>query len=119
MLAKLAVLIMESLITAKFFAIFLLSLPTEMEAAATSDCKTVGGPSSDVECIFPFKYFGITHNGCTVHGNTESEEKPWCSTKVDKNGLHVKDSYGYCGQECPEEDCGEGRPIPGRKHPLQ
>ena len=39
----------------------------------------------------------------------KSDVKPWCSTKVDDNGVHIsgQGKWGYCGQECPcdGEDC--------------
>jgi len=30
-----------------------------------------------------------------------TENKPWCSTKVDKNGKHVKGNWGSCETNCP------------------
>ena len=158
---------MESPACAKLISLatfFLPMVPTELEAAATSDCKTVSGYSSDVECVFPFTFDGITHSTCTIHGNADSEEKPWCSTKVDIHGVYIEGNWGVCSPECPVEDgcwatdrrncafpfeyegrnydkctwdyafigrrtgrawchtreeagdCGEGCPIPGRKH---
>ena len=34
----------------------------------------------------------------------DSEDKPWCSTKVDENGHHVSSGgyWGQCGQHCDE-----------------
>ena len=31
----------------------------------------------------------------------DSDVKPWCSTKVDDNGVNVIDNWGYCDPECP------------------
>ena len=98
---------MESPACAKFISLatfFLPMVPTELEAAATSDCKTVSGYSSDVECVFPFTFDGITHSTCTIHGNADSEEKPWCSTKVDIHGVYIEGNWGVCSPECPVED---------------
>ena len=66
----------------------------------------MSGPSSGVECVFPFIYIGITHNACTFLGNKHSDEKPWCSTKVDEDEVHIGGglgNYGYCGLKCPIE----------------
>ena len=62
-------------------------------------------PSADMECIFPFRYEGVTHNACTKHGIEDTEYEPWCSTKVDKSGIHVSGGghWGDCGPECPFE----------------
>ena len=29
--------------------------------------------------------------------------QPWCSTKVDDNGLHVSGNWADCGPDCPVE----------------
>ena len=57
------------------------------------------------KCIFPFILNGITHDACTTHTNADPEWLPWCSTKVDKFGIHVKGGghWGDCGPECPFE----------------
>ena len=61
-------------------------------------CKTNDGPSSNVPCVFPFKFGGETHNKCKWE-----EDGPWCSTKVDENGKHVggQGKWGNCGPGCP------------------
>ena len=30
-----------------------------------------------------------------------TDTRPWCSTMVDDNGVHVKGNWGYCDPECP------------------
>ena len=55
---------------------------------SSGNCMTVAGPSSGIECIFPFIVDGITHIACTTHLNNP-EDEPWCSTKVDDNGNHI------------------------------
>ena len=71
---------------------------------------TIAGPSSGKKCILPFIYKGITHNGCTRHGIEDTEYEPWCSTKVDDNGVHIGDKghWGDCSPECPFEWCEYG-----------
>ena len=41
----------------------------------------------------------MTYDACTMY----TEVKPWCSTKVDDNGVHVvgQGKWGYCDSECP------------------
>ena len=53
------------------------------------------------ECVFPFKYKGITYNKCT---KVDSEnDKSWCAyditpgTEVIADGQH----WGDCSEECP------------------
>ena len=57
------------------------------------------------KCIFPFILNGITHDACTTHTNADPEWLPWCSTKVDKFGVHVSggDHWGDCSPECQFE----------------
>ncbi len=57
--------------------------------------------SGDVKsCIFPFKYFGQTWTQCTTMNDPEG--KPWCSTKVNEKGSHVKSGgfWGRCEENC-------------------
>ena len=96
----------------------LLSLPTVMEATSTAECKTVSGPSSGVECVFPFILFGIKHEACTYHGASDPD-KPECVTKVDGDGVYIEGNWGVCGPECQVEEgcstdlfqCKDGRCI--------
>lgn len=70
------------------------------------DCRTV---EKWEVCVFPFKFEGKTYDGCTYHisKNGERDPKPWCSTKIDSNGEHVKSSrkggkhFGHCSKNCP------------------
>ena len=64
---------------------------------------------SRVPCVFPFSYSGKTHTSCTTEGHPE--QMPWCSTKVDAQGVHVKGggNWGLCGKGCPhEKGCPDG-----------
>ena len=64
------------------------------------ECKPKEGPGSGGLCIFPFKYHGTSQNGCIWEDAAPG--KPWCSTKVDKQGNHVENegNWGICGEEC-------------------
>ena len=63
-----------------------------------SNCATNGGPSSNVSCIFPFKFNGVTYNECAL-----DSDGYWCSTKVDSSGVHIggQGNWGICSQGCP------------------
>ena len=67
-------------------------------------CLTVAGPKTGMNCIFPFVIDGISHTGCTMHGIEDTEYMPWCSTKVDKDGNHIKGNWGDCSRECPVDN---------------
>ena len=57
-------------------------------------------------CIFPFTLAGTTHYACTTHGNQNAQERAWCSTKVDGNGVHIggQGLWEECGLGCPIEE---------------
>jgi len=55
-------------------------------------CLTTGGQA----CVFPFKFGAVTFNSCTTAGGYA----PWCSTKVDSNGVHVGGNFGDCSANC-------------------
>jgi len=59
--------------------------------------------SANVPCIFPFTYAGKEYTSCTVEGHPD--QKTWCSTKVDSQGVHVDGGghWGVCGKGCPQE----------------
>ena len=67
-------------------------------------CLTVAGPKSGMRCIFPFVADGVSYNGCTKHGIEDTEYMPWCSTKVDDYGKHIKGNWGDCSSECPVDN---------------
>ena len=75
--------------------IFLINLDHE------NICKTIGGPSPNVPCIFPFKFRGEIHNDCNWDG--DSSGGAWCSTLISDSGQHVggKGNWGNCGPKCP------------------
>ena len=61
----------------------------------------MSGPDANKECVFPFKFDGITYNECIYKGNKANETEPWCSTKTNSNGNHVsgQGNWGFCSSE--------------------
>ena len=66
------------------------------------DCVTVSGKTPNLPCIFPFKYENSIRETCTVTIENGVVVKPWCSTKVDKNGYHIEGNWGDCASNCPQ-----------------
>merc|ERR1712008_505036 len=82
-----------------------LGMPDKMCVCKVSEdkCKTVGGPSANQPCIFPFKWNGKNYNSCPVDSDDTNET--WCSTKTDSNGNHITGQglWGHCGPKCKKE----------------
>ena len=64
-----------------------------------------------VQCEFPFKYKGQTHNGCIdfidIKDGIKVPGDPWCSTKVqgaDREHVTGGKHYGDCNDSCPRPD---------------
>jgi len=70
------------------------------QSAGKSSCRTVGGPSPGKSCQFPFTFAGVTRSSCI--SDQDPDGKLWCSTKVDKSGVHVGGGghWGYCPDNC-------------------
>jgi hypothetical protein len=68
----------------------------DVTSSPVADCRTVGGNVVDKACVFPFRFNGVTYNGCT-----EDEDGRWCSTKTDERGNHVTGNWGICSSNCP------------------
>ena len=70
---------------------------------SADNCVTVAGPSTGMKCVLPFKFKGLTFNACTKYSDPNG--KPWCSTKIDDNGYHVRGGghFGYCSSDCLTE----------------
>jgi len=70
-------------------------------ANGDEDCITESGSSTNMPCIFPFKFRNITYEGCIT--DDYDFKQPWCSTKVDMTGAHIgrKGHWGNCGPQCP------------------
>ena len=67
-----------------------------------TECKATGGQTPGKPCIFPFTARGVTYESCTWDLSHLTESKPWCSTKVDSNGVHVRGNVGTCEtSNCP------------------
>jgi hypothetical protein len=56
----------------------------------------VSGQKAGKPCAIPFRYEGQTYYTCILKGAPDG--KPWCSTKVDRNGVHIHGEWGHC--EC-------------------
>ena len=68
----------------------------------TGVCRTdERGAQVNKPCVFPFRFGGITYNGCT--SNHDPHAKLWCSTQVDEGGNHIgrQGIWGYCREGCP------------------
>ena len=74
----------------------------------TGDSSSAGGDckSSDAECVFPFRYKGTWHNGCTDvdRGGGDSGSK-WCATRVNRRTKEMLDNFwGVCQMSsCPTD----------------
>jgi len=68
-----------------------------------SGCTTASGPAAGKQCIFPFKFQGVTYSGCAewVYGG-ENQGKSWCSTMVNPSGEHMdgNSQWGICPDTC-------------------
>lgn len=74
-------------------------LEKKTEGQDVSGCRTVGGPSPDAPCVFPFTHNGVRHTECTTAGLGQ----PWCSIATFYNGTHISGAglYGLCPPTCP------------------
>eukprot|EP00092_Neocalanus_flemingeri_P011685 GFUD01012595.1.p1 GENE.GFUD01012595.1~~GFUD01012595.1.p1 ORF type:complete len:706 (+),score=172.82 GFUD01012595.1:51-2120(+) len=76
------------------------------DSAPEEPCRTKSSVSSNQIsqlCIFPFTFHDVVYNECTWAMAYLTNDKPWCSTKVDEAGKHVGDGghWGNCEPECP------------------
>ena len=66
------------------------------------------GPQTNKSCVFPAEIYNqITKDFDTYYGcDIDGEERPWCSTKVDENGVHIagQGNWGDCGPDCPTQE---------------
>ena len=53
------------------------------------NCQTI----NRVDCVFPFKYKGISYDKCTA---AESDSGPWCANRIDKDGAVIIGQWGDC-----------------------
>ena len=74
-------------------------------------------------CVFPYKLqAGETEDLNTCTNASDPDGKYWCSTKTDRDGVHVKGHWGYCNDDLAlfirSSDEGEGDcPIPDKPSP--
>ena len=76
----------------------------------------------DQPCVFPFKLDlnNKTYHACTYDYSHVTAFKPWCSTKVDENGYHVKKNpdgtknWGICTDDTESDEERSKCPIPPR-----
>ena len=87
----------------KFWYFLPNSCPKRVAIFFFSVCSTVSGPNPNQKCVLPFKHDGVTYTRCPV--DPQDDSKHWCSTRVDRNGVHVPNvrQWGHCGPNCPLE----------------
>ena len=66
----------------------------------SSNCPTVDGPGSGLPCIFPFKFRGTVYNNTCSPPVRNTNNKSWCSTRVDASGNHIRGNWGNCDENC-------------------
>ena len=57
---------------------------------------TFAGCPPSPNCVFPFKYQGKTFSQCTTYQSPYG--KPWCATKVDRQGNVIWDQWEDCNE---------------------
>jgi len=68
-------------------------------------CRVVSGSAVGQDCVFPFKWSGKTHYGCTPWKyGAPHDGKSWCSTRTDRDDNHVNGGghFGFCERSCTE-----------------
>ena len=90
--------------------LFFQSIKAVIVTPFADECLTTSGPSSGMKCIFPFKFRGETYNACKSDISPAPNGDPWCSTKVDNDGVHIggQGNWGVCSQACPVTSVKEG-----------
>ena len=64
-------------------------------------CQTTDEPGVNIKnapCKFPFTIGEQTFDTCT--SESDPEGRFWCSTQVNRFGIHVKGNWGYCSDGC-------------------
>ena len=75
---------------------FFVANSDETDKNSANECKTVGGPRSNVPCVFPFNFKGVLYETCTSAEYTQN----WCATKVGSNDSYIDDEWGNCNSDC-------------------
>ena len=96
--------------TSNIDSLFDLDCKTGTTPETESVIKRLGG-GDGVPCVFPFtlEANNKTYHSCTYDFMHVTGYQPWCSTKVDKNGVHMRDvgedvkNWGICtdASSCP------------------
>ena len=58
----------------------------------------MGGPDTGSPCVFPFTFQDKQYTACTL--DAAGDGLPWCSTRTDDFGQHVKGWWGICSTDC-------------------
>ena len=78
----------------------------QTESITVPNCTTSSGPRPGQDCVFPFRYKGTWHNGCTDvdRGGGDSGSK-WCATRVNRRTKEMLDNFwGVCQMSsCPTD----------------
>jgi len=83
-------------------------------------CVTDGTRGTDkyAQCLFPFKYGGVTYTECAEWNYGGKQGRRWCSTQT-VNGYHDngKGKYGFCGINCYSSSAPSDQPALGSSAP--
>ena len=62
--------------------------------------------TKEEQCVFPFKYKGVSYDSCTT---VDNNDKLWCSTKTDEDGKFISGFWVNCNDSCNGEpgDCND------------
>merc|ERR1712168_1214838 len=83
------------------------------EKKPATACVPTLGPKAGHACVFPYKYGGKTCAGPNCCNFDKDSRGSWCSTKVDRNGRHVRGHYAYC----KGSPCDAAPPVPPTPSP--
>ena len=62
------------------------------------DCKTISGPKTDYDCVFPFIYQSVEYHECSL---VDNNNEPWCATQVGSGNQFINPHWGNCADTCP------------------
>ena len=80
-------------------------ISADLESRAVCEARSCQ-PTADTICIFPFKVAGRKYDKCTKAANPSGAGTgPWCSIKVDQEGVHEVDEEKECPDTCSSTIC--------------
>ena len=98
-------------ITSSYSNHFFLDCRTGSPTPETASVVKKHGGQEGTPCVFPFtlEANNKTYHSCTYDFMHVTAYQPWCSTRVDKNGVHMRNvgedekNWGLCTDEssCP------------------